>query len=416
MDCAHCEPVLLDLCYGELTPPAEREARTHISSCPTCRKVLARLESGQALAQNLPQEAPSAESTTRIMQLARAHGRRSSRSLIGRSWLSSLARVAMTRQVAMATLSLLIVFVGLWSMPELTRRRDAGELSPEVEGAEAARAGQATSSQPTAAEPSGPGRPRGGPSHADGRATPRKHDAPAAREGIVRARARPEPGAQNARAEAKPRERPEPPRFAPAPPASAAAAQAAPLAETAVQAALDEQRALSGSEGDDALAFTAPAPATASAAAPAEASGSSAASLEAIFKAGLERYRSGDYAAAVQLLSRMLESSAPSGQRAPALLYLARSERALGRCDRAIRAYETLVRSYGSSQQSLAAMLEGVECYDRVGEPMAAQRLLEHATSVPSLAAQATRALQERGVSSPRGEALGDKQAAPQPR
>jgi hypothetical protein len=92
----------------------------------------------------------------------------------------------------------------------------------------------------------------------------------------------------------------------------------------------------------------------------------------------------------------MLESSAPSGQRAAALLYLGRSERAIGRCDRAIRAYETLVRSYGSAQQSSAALTEGVECYDRESDPAGAQRLLEHATSVPSLSTQATRALHDR--------------------
>lgn len=407
MDCAHCETVLLDLCYGELSAPVEREVRSHISSCPICKKALARLEAGQALAKNLADESPSAESTARIMQLARAHVRRSPHSSIGRSWLSALARVAMTRQVAMATLSLLIVFVGLWSMPELTRRREAGGLSSEAEEAEPVRARLAQSSQPSAAAPNdSEARPAVGATHADERLARRKHDVPAARDGLVRGRARHESGAQNARAEAKPRERAEAPRFAPAPPASsptsAAASPAAALGESDLQPAPAEQRAASRSASDDAQPLAAPTaastPATETASQPSDAPGSSAASLEAIFKAGLERYRSGDFDAAVQLLSRMLESSAPSGQRAPALLYLARSERALGRCDRAIRAYETLVRSYGSSQQSLAAMLEGVECYDRLGEPLAAQRLLEHATSVPSLAAQATRALQERGV------------------
>ena len=97
----------------------------------------------------------------------------------------------------------------------------------------------------------------------------------------------------------------------------------------------------------------------------------------------------------------MLESSAPSAQRAAALLYLARSERALGRCDRAIRAYETLVRSYGSSQQSSSALSEGVACYDQLGNSAAATRLLEHANSVPSLSVQASKALQDRSSGAP---------------
>jgi tetratricopeptide (TPR) repeat protein len=116
-----------------------------------------------------------------------------------------------------------------------------------------------------------------------------------------------------------------------------------------------------------------------------------------MFQAGVERYRAEDYAAAAQLFARMLESTAPSGQRASALLYLARSERALGRCDRAIRAYETLVRSYGSAQQSASALPEGVACYDQLGDSAGAIRLLEHATSVPTLAALANKALHDRG-------------------
>jgi len=164
MDCTHCEPVLLDLCYGELAPPHERDVRAHVAECPTCRKALGKLEAGQALARHLPDEAPSPELSERILRAARAHVRRSSGSWPERvqDWLDSMARIATTRQVAMATLSLLIVFVGLWSIPELTQRRDARsplvlEPGQEAEPAPPRELPLAPTAQapppPTAAEP-----------------------------------------------------------------------------------------------------------------------------------------------------------------------------------------------------------------------------------------------------------------------
>jgi TolA-binding protein len=410
MDCARCEPVLLDLCYGELSPALEREVRGHVADCATCRKALARLESGQALARQLPEESVPPELTARIMKHARAHGRKRAWSFrIAQDWFEAIARVAMTRQVAMATLSLVIVCVGLWSLPELTRRRDSRNLVAEGEGPShdvapaplppsAAEAAEQPAELARAGAPKAAGAPKG-----------RGEAGPAA----ARRAERPESTAL-ARAESKQRERTADKRSAlepdlAAPALSAPAAEPELLEDQQVADALAERRARSEN-------VQAPAASTAEADAPrlGAAAPATTASLEDIFKAGLERYRTGDYVAAVQLLSRMLESSAPSGQRAPALLYLARSERALGRCDRAIRAYETLVRSYGSSQQSAAALLEGVECYDRLGEPVGAQRLLEHATSVPLLATQASRALHERGV--PRSDTSGDKPPAVTPR
>jgi len=162
MDCAHCEPALLDLCYGELAAPFERDVRAHVADCPTCRKALSRLEAGQALARQLPEETAPPELTARIMKQARLHVRPSAFTYgTVQGWFDAIARVSMTRQVAMATLSLLIVFVGLWSIPELTRRRETpGALVVD----DAARQGEAGPSretppaamqQPIAAEPDG---------------------------------------------------------------------------------------------------------------------------------------------------------------------------------------------------------------------------------------------------------------------
>ncbi|HKU42316.1 MAG TPA: hypothetical protein VJR89_29360, partial [Polyangiales bacterium] len=173
---------------------------------------------------------------------------------------------------------------------------------------------------------------------------------------------------------------------------AAAARSAGAALDDAIGAAAPAKPAATAAEAKPAQAAAAPA-APPPAAAPAGPVG-----LDEMFQAGVERYRAEDYAGAAQQFARMLESSAPSGQRAAALLYLARSERALGRCDRSIRSYETLVRSYGSAQQSAAALTEAVECYDQLGDGAGAVRLLEHATSVPSLAAQAQKTLHERGA------------------
>jgi len=425
MDCTHCEPVLLDLCYGELAPAHEREVRAHIHECPTCRKALSRLEAGQALARHLPDEAPSAEMTDRILRAAQAHLRQRGTPLERfQGVLESMARIAMTRQVAMATMSLLIVFVGLWSIPELTHRRDARN-SVVVEAPHEGEAGPSRDALASAPQPAAAPASDAAESAPQALALRRRATAPASagppRKAAAEVAAKRAERADRARGAGAEKElladrqkpnaegRTSAQRFAPAPPLAAAApAEAASRVAAAAEAEPEAKRdsrasqpPLGNASGDlvarrhapsldeddllEGLSSSSPAPVT----------------LEAVFSAGVERYRAEDYTAAAQLFARMLESSAPSAQRAAALLYLARSERALGRCNRAIRAYETLVRSYGSAQQSAVALSEGVACFDQLGDGAGAQRLLEHATSVPSLSAQATKTLHDRSTGKP---------------
>jgi tetratricopeptide (TPR) repeat protein len=445
MDCTDCESVLLDLCYGELPPAHEREVRAHIHECPTCRKALSRLEAGQALARHLPDEAPSPELTDKILRAAQSHLRQRGTPLERfQGFLEWFARIAMTRQVAMATMSLLIVFVGLWSIPELTHRRDARsvtvEAPPPGEAGPSAREAASTASPEASAPVSESVEPV-----ADARASRvRRQDgayAGAPRKGAVEATAK---RAERSRSSSLDKqvlaERPKAKseakaeghsgggqrEFAKAPPAAAKPTAAADRLEAlaeestasgAVEAEKDDKRALGNASGD--LVARRPAAPAASMAdqfsGVSQSRSAAAASLEDVYAAGVERYRSEDYTAAAQLFARMLESSAPSAQRAAALLYLARSERALGRCDRAIRAYETLVRSYGSAQQSSIALSEGIACYDQVGDAAGAQRLLEHATSVPSLSAQATQRLHDRSSVKPAEPAAPAGAAQPKP-
>jgi tetratricopeptide (TPR) repeat protein len=433
MDCTHCEPVLLDLCYGELPPAQEREVRAHIHECPMCRKALSRLEAGQALARHLPDEPPSPELTDKILRAAQSHLRQRGTPLERfQGFLESIARIAMTRQVAMATMSLLIVFVGLWSIPELTRRRDArsvtveapppGEAGPSVREAMPAASPQAAAPAPESVEPKSVANARRRPQGTSTAPAPRKGAVEATAKRAERSRSlEKEMVAERPKAKAEGRSGGQR-EFAKAPPAAAKPTEADALEAVAESAASstsdkDDKLAIGNASGD----LVARKPAAPAAAMADQSSGVSLrrsaapASLEDVYAAGVERYRAEDYTAAAQLFARMLESSAPSAQRAAALLYLARSERALGRCDRAIRAYETLVRSYGSAQQSSIALSEGIACYDQLGDAAGAQRLLEHATSVPSLSAQATQRLHDRSSVKPAEPAAPAGAAQPRP-
>ena len=117
-------------------------------------------------------------------------------------------------------------------------------------------------------------------------------------------------------------------------------------------------------------------------------------------EAGLTHFHARDYAAAAPLLTRALSAASSDAEQARALLYLARSERALGHCDRAVESYTTLVRSHSALSEALPALREGVGCYDRLAEPARAQQLLERAVSTPALAAGARSLIVQRAAAS----------------
>ena len=121
--------------------------------------------------------------------------------------------------------------------------------------------------------------------------------------------------------------------------------------------------------------------------------------------AGLAHYRAREYALASPLFSRALVSASSSSEEAMTLLYLARAERALGHCDRAIDSYTTLVRVHAAKAEALAALREGVACYDQLSEPGLAQHLLEQAASMPELSVGARSLLSQRTPSATRKSA-----------
>jgi hypothetical protein len=136
MDCRTCQPTLIDLVHDELATDAAAEAREHMKTCESCRASFKRLQTGLDLAQQLEQLRPPQRIEARLLQLAeaRAHELAAARIPVEpktpgplQALVEFIGRFAMGRQVGMATITLLIVGLGLWSLPQLSR-------SPTVTG------------------------------------------------------------------------------------------------------------------------------------------------------------------------------------------------------------------------------------------------------------------------------------------
>lgn len=149
MDCDHCQQLLLDLACGEpLAPSNEGDARTHAATCPTCEPALRKLERALRLSAELPLLDPSEKASARIIQIARNHAL-TARTLVHspiktdpkqQPWLDRLrvflSQFAMGRQVAMATVMVLVTAVGFWFVPRARQHDLAGGnvVNPDPEG------------------------------------------------------------------------------------------------------------------------------------------------------------------------------------------------------------------------------------------------------------------------------------------
>ncbi len=126
MDCRTCQPSLIDLLHGELALEAAEQARAHIAHCANCRGALDKLAKGLQHAKQLPLEDPPQAVTARLLQLADEQARRAAAArkprgapTVWQALLDFVGRFAAARQVGMVTIMLLIVAVGLWSLPQL---------------------------------------------------------------------------------------------------------------------------------------------------------------------------------------------------------------------------------------------------------------------------------------------------------
>jgi hypothetical protein len=142
MDCETCDALLIDLVERELDEAKAAEVRAHASSCESCGHALARLEGGRRAAAELVRVAPP--KLDAVLAAARAHvqaqaaekARASEPSPVQAALPSSpppaepteglfdqivrwLGSWAARPQVAMATMLLLMVGIGLWYVPQL---------------------------------------------------------------------------------------------------------------------------------------------------------------------------------------------------------------------------------------------------------------------------------------------------------
>lgn len=128
MDCQHCEEQLTELALGLLSAEAESEARAHLALCPSCRSKASVLEEGAAFSALFELEEPPSRVRAAIVASAsealaeRRHAAPAPvavepPSTFGARVLDVLRRWATGPQGAMATITLLVVAIGLFYLP-----------------------------------------------------------------------------------------------------------------------------------------------------------------------------------------------------------------------------------------------------------------------------------------------------------
>ena len=150
MDCRTCQPSLIDLLHGELALEAAEQVRAHIAHCANCKGALDKLSQGLRHAQQLQLSDSPQAVTAHLLQLAEEQARRSAAlrkprgaPTVWQALLDFIGRFAAARQVGMVTIMMLIVAVGLWSLPQLkhtpvaaggtvVRPDESGEAAPST--------------------------------------------------------------------------------------------------------------------------------------------------------------------------------------------------------------------------------------------------------------------------------------------
>jgi hypothetical protein len=149
MDCRTCQPTLLDLAHGELAPELAVTVREHVRGCASCSAALTKLESGLIASSQMAWLEPPAALRVNAMALAERHlqdrARQAAqatanarpRTSFVQALLDFIGRMASGPQVAMATITMLVVAVGLWQLPAL-QHLPSGQgvtvVSPDPEG------------------------------------------------------------------------------------------------------------------------------------------------------------------------------------------------------------------------------------------------------------------------------------------
>ncbi|MCA9602999.1 MAG: zf-HC2 domain-containing protein [Myxococcales bacterium] len=133
MTCDECENRWLELIAGELPPDEGAGLREHIAGCATCSHGFAELESAMNAVGDVPLEEPPARVDDAVMRAARAKvaGMDPAAAMRGAAadqagFFASLAqrwsRFVAGPQVAMATVMVLVVAIGVWYLPHADLR------------------------------------------------------------------------------------------------------------------------------------------------------------------------------------------------------------------------------------------------------------------------------------------------------
>lgn len=392
MDCRHCDALLLDLAGSELSAQTAAEVRTHAMQCAECGAALARVERGLSLARQLPIEEPPGTLSERVMQAARGQAHVRPQGHVAtppwHAFMEWMRRVPMARQVQMAIVMLLIVGVGLWSVPELTRKLRAPSVTMRSmdHGGEAGPSAELQPAKPLdlAVDPYTRRIRTKGNEQADG-AQARKEVRPAAQ-----AAALPTGDEPVAPAEANPPA----PAAMPANSRTTAEREALALAEPSFDV---EEEATTGAAES---ARFAPPPPTAARKAEVAIGDAPAARYRALDDVG------GGLGATAHLPPSKRQaagaaSATTTASTPAALLSQARSERAAGHCDVAVLSYGVIVMRFPNSAEAGPALAEGVGCYDRLGQTDRADALLRHAHLQPALTKRAQAVVAARAAARP---------------
>jgi tetratricopeptide (TPR) repeat protein len=353
MNCEEYEDPLLSLAEGDLPPEEAADVQAHAASCTRCGELLERLSAGHQLSLRLPMADPPAAVGPRIMAAARAHAAGHAgtpvaphRGLSATSILQWLREVALGPQVAMATVMLLVVAIGVWYLPDLRREPDlrAGPvMHPRVDG-EPAPSAEAMAAILEPAEAEAPLAKAEADTPAPGPA------AAPMEEGTWRKRRQPPASAGGRGAGAGTRDDPRRKEVASAPPSKPKDAWAN-RAEQAPAAAAPARRASASRGADD----------------------------PPVGPVGDE-----DVAAAPD----------PLRSHADALMALARTQKDAGDCKRAVETYEAFLRAHRQHRLAPRAMLEAADCWLKLGNVERARHWLTKAAGLAPTSREARAALQ----------------------
>jgi len=433
MNCQNCDERLLDLLYGEIAGPEAEEARAHVRECASCGRSFAQLEAAHRLATQLPEPEPPRALDARILAAARQKvGAEPARPRAARAgdsdtaglWagiLRWLGGFAMGPQVAMATIMLLVVAIGLWHLPGRRREPTAGGgtvVQPEDHG-EAAPSATLEPAAPldldldprtgrlrarddegggAAEQTAGRERPRG--AQAEAPASPRSQAGGEVVNGPLAELA----GTRTRQAANVPADVPAQAR-AGLPTRPAAGRNAVPLLEDDGDVAMGDAvmaQATGARQQGSAAPQQAPLPAPTE---PAPTStldlrrteGTTASQAPApdtgAYTRGMDYYRRNDYAGAIRELNRVVADPSSGSLVPSALHHLARSHRSAGACRSAVPQYESLLRRFPAYGDAPRAMLELADCYRRVGRLSDARTMLLRAQRYQSVAPAAQREL-----------------------